>query len=189
MPTCSKTNLLHECLAHIFENSQEVSPVISNRLKAGILPVVLFLVPIFLILFSSVREAVGSPVFWAGFVGFALAGTFLFLPEDAIPGKRKRRKGRVGYLSLTAVMLALILVNNSYPSALFLGLGAVGFSAGLGFRVSYYLLFQSKWDYCARCEKKVWIVKSGGKWYCNLKGHVVDSYPSQRPSELPPKAN
>ena len=148
--------------------------MISNRLKAGILPVVLFLVPISLILFSSVRGAVESPFFWAGFVGFAFVGTFLFLPEDSIPGKRKRRKGRVGFLSLAAIMAVLILVNSWFPEALFSALGAVGFSAGVGVRVSYYLLFQSKWGYCPKCEKQSWIIKRDGKWYCNKKGHVVE---------------
>src|SRR6266705_62154 len=100
----------------------------SNRLKAGIIPVVLFLIPTSLILFSSVAEAVGSPFFWAGFVGFAFVGTFLFLPEDAIPGKRKKKRGRVGFLSLAAIMLGLTLVNHWYPDALFLALGAIGFS-------------------------------------------------------------
>jgi hypothetical protein len=99
-------------------------------------------------------------------------GSVLF--ADSIPGKRKRRKGRVGFFSLAAIMLVLILVNSWFPEALFLALGAVGFSAGVGLRVSYYLLFQSKWGYCPKCEKQSWIIKRDGKWYCNKKGHVVE---------------
>lgn len=146
----------------------------SNRLKAGILPLVLFSVPISLILFTGARDGIGNLYFWIGFAFFAFVGTFLFLPEDRIPGKRKRKNGRVGYLSLAAIMFVLIILNRWYPEALFLGVGAIGFSAGLGLRVSYYLLFQSRWSYCTKCEKKVWIVKSNGKWYCNRKGHLVE---------------
>jgi len=146
---------------------------VSNRLKAGILPPILFLIPISLILFSSISEVVGNPFFWLSFASFALIGAFLFLPEEYIPGQR-RKKNTLGFFSLFIVLLIFQLFSRWYPDIGILTLGYAGLPAGVGARVLYYLLFQSRWNYCSKCEKYSWIIKRRGKWYCNLKGHVIE---------------
>ncbi len=148
--------------------------MVSNRLKAGILPPLLFLIPISLILFTSVREVVGNPLFWASFVSFALVGVFLFLPEDPIPGQR-RKKNVLGFFSMFIVLLLIQLFSRWYSGISVLTFGYAGLPAGVGARVLFYLLFQSRWDYCPKCEKYAWIIKRRGKWYCKLKGHVIES--------------
>ena len=148
--------------------------MVSNRLKAGILPPLLFLIPISLILFTSVREVAGNALFWLSFVSFTLVGAFLFLPEEPIPGQR-RRKSILGFFSLFVVLLLIQLFSHWYSGIGVLTFGYTGLPAGVGVRVLYYLVFQSRWDYCSKCEKYAWIIKRRGKWYCNLKGHVIGS--------------
>ena len=147
--------------------------MVSNRLKALLLPPILFSISILGILFSAINQVAGSPVFWGGFIFFALIGAFLFLPEEPVPGKRTK-KGRVGFLSLAAILFALLFISRWTSDATVLGVGFVGFPSGAGARGLYWLVFRSKWSYCPKCEKQSWIIKKGGKWYCNKKGHVVE---------------
>jgi len=37
------------------------------------------------------------------------------------------------------------------------------------------LIFQSRWSYCPKCEKKSWILEVNGKWYCHKKGHLFQA--------------
>ena len=147
---------------------------VSNRLKAGLLPPLLFLIPISMILFSSIREVVESPFFLLSFASFVLIGAFLFLPEEYIPGQR-RKKNVLGFFSVFIVLLLFQLFSRWYPDIGLLTLGYIGLPAGAGARVLYYLLFQSRWNYCPKCERYAWIIRRRGKWYCNLKGHVIES--------------
>ena len=174
----ASTGLL-DGVAHLIFDSWELISTVSNRLKAGLLPPLLFLIPISLILFSSVRELVGNALFWLSFAAFALVGAFLFLPEDPIPGQ-SRKKNKLGFFSLFIVLLLIQLFSRWYSAIGVLTLGYAGLPAGVGMRGLYYLLFQSRWDYCPKCERYAWLLKRRGKWYCNVKGHVIESSSQER---------
>src|SRR2546425_8806549 len=110
--------------------------MVSNRLKAGILPPLLFLIPISLILFTSVREVAGNALFWLSFVSFTLVGAFLFLPEEPIPGQR-RRKSILGFFSLFVVLLLIQLFSHWYSGIGVLTFGYTGLPAASAYE--YYI--------------------------------------------------
>jgi hypothetical protein len=151
--------------------------LVSPRLKVLILPLILFSITLLGLFFSAINQVTSNPVFWGAFVLFFLIGAFLLLPEDPIPGKR-RKTGRVGYLTLAAILFALLFVSRWIPDAVVVGVGYVGLPSGAGARGLYYLLFDSRWDYCPKCARQSWITKRNGKWYCTLKGHVVSDFNS-----------